>query len=373
MTFLDIQNQVTTISNVQNQTDLVKKSIQIALNRIVQYHEWPFYTVNTGLIQTVAQYTTGTANVTNGSTAVTGTSTVWTSAMVGRKIRFQNDNAYYRISAVGSATSITLTASYQGTTNTAATYSLYKDEYRLASDVDTYKTIIQIQNSVPMSSIPPSVFDSYFPTPFSYASPYIEIMEGTVLDIYTTGTVTVTINSSTITGSGTSWTTVEGLGRMTPITVGTNVYTVKSVTNDTTLVIYEVPTVAAAAGTSYTLNMTNLKVQLFPIPSVVENEYYRYHRIPDILVNSYDVPDLPYQWQYLLIYGSLSFLFMQKGDINQSENVAEARFIEGLQNMKKKLGSYAVDRKWRVRPQGVYTSSGDGLEKGTFDRRWSMP
>ncbi len=309
----------------------------------------------------------------NGSPIIVGTATSWTSALVGRKFRFGNDQAYYRIKSVDTSIGITLTAPYQGTTNSIpSSYIIYKDEYRLAPDVDTYKTIVQIQNAVAMKSTPPARFDKFFPSPYSYSDPYIEIMEGTKLDTYTDGTVTVTVNSSIIVGVGTGWNSVEGLGRMTMITVGSNVYTIKSVTDDTHLVVFEVPTVGAVTSL-YSLSMNNLMVQVFPIPSMQENLYYRYYRIPSILVNSYDVPDLPIQWQYLLVYGSLSFVFLSKGDINKSQIESENRFLEGLQAMKKKLGSYASDRIWTIQSQDVINNNWNGLEKSTFDRRYSSP
>lgn len=372
MTFADIQAQVVAISNVQQQTDLVKKSINIALNRICEYFEWPFYMVNTGQICTVAPYQTGTCSVINGSPSVVGVATAWTASMTGRKFRFGGDQAYYRIKSVDSATAITLTAPYQNSTTSAGNYIIYKDEYRLAPDVDTYKTIVQIQNAIAMFSTPPAKFDKFFPSPYSYSHPTLEIMEGTTLDTYSTGTVTVTVNSPIIVGVATAWSSVEGLGRMSMITVGNNVYTVKSVTDDTHIVIFETPSVAAVASV-YSISLNNLMVQVFPIPSMQENLYYRYFRIPSPLINSYDVPDLPIQWQYLLVYGSLSFVFLSKGDISKSQIESENRFLEGLQNMKKKLGSYASDRVWRVSSQDLYVTTGDGLEKTTFDRRYSSP
>jgi hypothetical protein len=373
MTFLDIQNQIVTISNVTQQTDLIKKSVNIALMRIAEYFEWPFYMVANGVINTTAPYSTGTCTVTNGSASIVGTGTLWTSAMVGRKFRFFNDQAYYRIKTVNSSTSITLSTPYQGSTNSSgSTYIVYKDEYRLAPDVDTYKTIVQIENQIAMASTPPATFDRFFPSPYSYSHPTIEIMEGTKLDTYSSGTVSVTANSSTITGASTSWTSVEGLGRYSLITIGTNVYTVKSLDSDTSITIFEVPNTTVSSQT-YSISLNNLMVQVFPIPSQQENLYYRYFRIPSPLINSYDVPDLPVQWQYLLIYGSLSFVFLSKGDINKSQIESEARFLEGLQHMKKKLGSYASDRKWRVQSQDNYVTIGDGLEKSTFDRKYSSP
>ena len=58
-------------------------------------------------------YTTGTVAVNKGSNSVTGTSTVWTSAMVGRYILL--DGNYYLITVVGSATSITIDSTFPGT------------------------------------------------------------------------------------------------------------------------------------------------------------------------------------------------------------------------------------------------------------------
>ncbi len=372
MTFLDLQNQVVSISNVQQAQDLVKKSLNIALMRVAEYFEWPFYIINTGVVSTAAPYSIGTVTVVNGSDAIIGVGTVWTNAMVGRKIRVGNGQPYYRIKSVDSTTAITLATQFQGTSSAANTYTIYKDEYRLASDVDTYKTVVQIQNAIAMASVPPARFDKFFPSPYSYSDPTMEIMEGTNLDVYTTGTVSTVVNTTTITGIGTFWDTVEGLGRMTAIQVGNNVYTVKSVTDATHLEIYE-PASVTVSTSAYSFNINNLRIQVYPIPEMQENLYYRYHRIPAPLVNSYDIADLPTQWQYLLIYGALSFVFLQKGDINKSQIESENRFLEGLQNMKKKLGSYATDRQWLVAAQDRFVRTGTGLEKSTFDRRYSAP
>ena len=45
---------------------------------------------------TVVPYTTGTASFTNGSAAVVGTTTVWTSAHVGQKIKLDADGVWYQ-------------------------------------------------------------------------------------------------------------------------------------------------------------------------------------------------------------------------------------------------------------------------------------
>lgn len=84
----------------------------------------------------VADYTTGTVDIiTNGSPKVTGSSTVWTTPMVGRWIRVTHSNTaassgdgeWYRIAAVESSTILYLDRPYGGrslTTGAGATYTI---------------------------------------------------------------------------------------------------------------------------------------------------------------------------------------------------------------------------------------------------------
>lgn len=370
MNRLDIATQVENMSLVTSERTLVNLSIQIALNRIVESFDWPFY-MQQGVVNTAATYQTGTAKVTNGSTTVTGVGTTFTAAMVGRKFRHASENAYYVISAYVSATQVTLNTPYQGATDsTGSSYTIYKDEYRLAPDVDKYKKSIQIGNGVSMQDIPISTFDNYFPTPQSYANPNITMLVGTKLDRYSTGTVTATASTTIITGVGTSWTTVEGLGRMSDIVVGTSRYTIKSVDSDTQITVYE-PLSNGFNGVTYYAIMNNLVVQYYNIPSTQQNINYRYYRVPEALANDYDVPDMPHQWHWLLIYGSLSFLFLQKGDINKSQMESEARFIDGINMMKVKLGNFSNNLIFKRKSVDRTGRNMDGLEASNFDIRYS--
>ena len=72
---------------------------------------------------TIADYTTGTiVSVANGGTTVVGSGTVWTADMVGRYIKITEttaanggDGFWYQIGGYTSATQITLTKPYEGT------------------------------------------------------------------------------------------------------------------------------------------------------------------------------------------------------------------------------------------------------------------
>jgi hypothetical protein len=370
MTFLDLQTAVESMSIVTSQPLLIQQALQFSLNRVSQEFEFPYFLNSKGVITTTAPYATGTVTSVVGSTTIVGVGTTWTSAMVGRKFQIQGDQGHYYISVVNSPTNITLAVPYQGTAQSGVTYNIYKDEYKLASDVQSYNTIVQIENSIPMVGIAPSRFDQTFPTQQSFDSPYLEMMEGTQLDVYSTGTVTTTNFSTALTGVGTSWTTVEGLGRMTNIIISSNRYTVQSVNNDTSITLYE-QAIGSIAGSTYQLLLRNYKTQVFPIPYDVESLYYRYYRMPDIMVNNYDVPDLPNDWHWLIAVGALAWIYLQKGDVNKAYTIAEANFMKGINMMKKKMGNPSGDRIYNRQSQDRRSRPLDGLEKGTFDRRFS--
>ncbi len=369
---IDIATDVESISLVTDQRTLVNRSIQHALERVYQYYDWPYYIQDKGVINTVATYQTGTANVTNGSTAVTFNGSILTAGMAGRKIRFSNSNPYYRIASVNTGVgTCVLEQPFQDASNPLATFVIFKDEYRLASDVDKYKIMRQAENSVVLLDSSPTDFDQLYPMPNSYADPIRALMIGTKLDTYTTGTVSATGNI--ITGVSTTWLSVEGLGRMTNIRIGNNAYTVKSVDSDTQITIYEIIVSMISAGTSYEITLNNILVQLYNIPADARILYYRYFRLPDLLANDYDIPDMPHPFHWILMYGALSIMFMHKGDVNKMQGESEARFVGGLEMMKLKLGSFSPDRIYQKKSiDRVKGGKIDGLEKSNFDRRYSM-
>lgn len=340
MRFADVLTRVKALSNVTAQDDLLKDSIRMGLDRATA-KDLP-YLMNDGFITTVAPYETGTVAMTNGLKTVTGTDTVWTSSMVGRKMRFNDENAYYRIASVTDATHLTLEVVYQGTTDTDATYSIYKDEYRLPADCDTYKVLRQIENSRALTSLEATAFDIYEPTPEATGHPTFEILIGTKLDIYSTGTLSGTINTSVITGDSTEWTSVEGLGRGSKITIGDYVYTVKSVDSDTQITIYETQVVTSSALTTYSILLDNYILQFFNIPDSVENIYFRYQRIPYPLINVSDIPDLPEKYHWILIHAGLIWAWLTKDKARS--DIEQTIFEAAIQQMWRRIGYPSTSR-----------------------------
>lgn len=70
-------------------------------------------------------YTNGTVAVTHGQNTVVGTSTSWTSGMVGRFLRLadgNDDTNYYRITSVTDATHLTIENNFDGNTQSGKSY-----------------------------------------------------------------------------------------------------------------------------------------------------------------------------------------------------------------------------------------------------------
>lgn len=187
-------------------------------------------------ITTVAEHTTGTVAVTNGSTTITGTDTAWTSAMTGRKFKIADDDEIYTFTYV-SATSGTLDKNYLGTTDTGASYTIFQDSYSLASDFQRMlpygnKRGLYYFDDGDRYYLEPRREDEFFdqksddpddplyywidhknnkvlfdPPPDTARYIHYEYIPTlSQLTEYTTGTVSINNNSTTLTGSGTDFT-----------------------------------------------------------------------------------------------------------------------------------------------------------------------
>lgn len=116
----------------------------------------------TAVLQTLAEYATGTVTVTNGSTAVTGDSTVWTSAMNGRGFRPSATGPIYTVTYV-SATSLTLDRAYEGVTGSALGYRIFQHIYSLAALADEIKSFRNPHLDIDLDESARESFDEAFP------------------------------------------------------------------------------------------------------------------------------------------------------------------------------------------------------------------
>ena len=138
LTYAQLQDEVATVIGTGARSgDVMRTSIKRWINqacrRIAFAHEWNERRAEQR-VATVAPYTTGTLTFTQGSASVVGVGTTWTAAMIGRKIALGIGSPYYRITAVGSTTTLTIADVYAEATAATSTYTIFQDEYDLATD-----------------------------------------------------------------------------------------------------------------------------------------------------------------------------------------------------------------------------------------------
>lgn len=104
-------------------------------------------------LRTVGPYTDGTVTATLDSTTITGSGTTWTAAMEGRKFTLAQGGPFYRLLTWVSATQFTLAEAYAGTTVAGSAYTIYQDEYDLATNTHAVEDIRPIIDSTAFPSI----------------------------------------------------------------------------------------------------------------------------------------------------------------------------------------------------------------------------
>ncbi len=170
------ENIITAVANYTNiSTDEATLVCQnhidtIQDNDICSAYDFSFLT-DYGEINTTATYTTGTVSIVQDSTSVTGTLTVWTTAtMAGRLIKFLGSDEYYEIASIVDGTQVmTLTSAYMGTTDTDATYTMYKIYYDLPTDFKKMKAAKQLVSPNKLLPISEMTMSNYYPDEFTYS------------------------------------------------------------------------------------------------------------------------------------------------------------------------------------------------------------
>lgn len=185
LAFSDLQNEVYAHTGLDS-TDTTN---QTNVNRWINYSQqeicsrWPWmFLLGREAIATIPDYTTGTASVNNGSTSVTGTSTVWTTTHGDGTyfIQFSSANDWYRVTARGSNTSLTLETAYQPTTNASGvTYILRKFFYSLSSSADEVMDVRSWNTPVKLIQCNFRTLDLINPLVQSTNAPYGYMMFGT--------------------------------------------------------------------------------------------------------------------------------------------------------------------------------------------------
>lgn len=141
--YTDLQNRVRDQTGVTATQNIAKRYINIALHDMhLGFSEKMPWAERRAVLRTQADYSTGTVSINKGSTALTGSSTLWNTnndfgvanVRTSGKFVIVGSEEVYSISAVGSDTSVTLNEPFIDADLTGGTYVYFEDEYDLASD-----------------------------------------------------------------------------------------------------------------------------------------------------------------------------------------------------------------------------------------------
>lgn len=135
MTASELHGQVQRLLPKQASMRGFAHAVNSVLREVRRRGAWSWL-LKEGAITTVAEYSTGTVSVTQGSATVTGSGTTFTAGMVGRRFR-SSDGVQYTISAYVSGTQVTLSVAYAGTSGSGLAYRIYQDVYTLPTDCGT--------------------------------------------------------------------------------------------------------------------------------------------------------------------------------------------------------------------------------------------
>lgn len=251
-------------------------------------------------ITAVADYTTGTVAVTQGSTAITFTGATLTAAMITRHFQASGTGGrwytFYSINT-GAGTAV-LNEPYEGTTDALAEYVIRQRFYRLPPDFDKAAVCKETSGNQVTRWWNREDFEAAYPTISATGQVWNLIFAGvsrTVL--YNTGTVTLTLNSATVTGSGTTFLQARDAGRRFRPLLHPDVgdFMVYIVNSGTELFLDRPWPKATCSAQIYNIDpIGEPMVELFPAPSAGNSSVQiYYYRVPPPLFNEIDYPAWP--------------------------------------------------------------------------------
>lgn len=165
-TFLVMQQELADRTNLDQTVSAyatrLKRALNLTIQDIASRRDWKFLQERE-IVQTVADYTTGTVDVTNASATVTGTGTVFATSHVRSFIQFQGETNWYEITARASGTSITISPAFGGTTATGQTFTIRQVFYSLTTSASRILDIRQSATPAKLTNIGYRNLDLYQP------------------------------------------------------------------------------------------------------------------------------------------------------------------------------------------------------------------
>lgn len=300
-----------------------KSVVNRAYKWVYNSHSWE-WRFKTGQVTLLPAYETGTCSVTgftgtNHTDAMVVTfSAALPSGSTGRYVKIDGEDTWHRIEYVSGVTAV-LDSPIIRATASSLTFEIWKRLYHLPGEVAAITDFGRWENRwgrldyKSFSNLVDHVADvSDDGSPESFSPFGVDNYQTT----YTTGSISGTKNTSTVTGSGALW-----LGDVLPgdeVVVGGLIYTVKRVEGDTRLILNNLLTDDIPTGTGYEIRR-NLSVgfQFYPnkMDTYLTVPYYYYDRVFD-MVHDDDRTNLPDDFDDAIISRAEFKIKKDKGDSN---------------------------------------------------------
>lgn len=323
MILSELITRVADDGNVNSSITSVYNRLVREVNRVCQEiwegRAWSFRWRNYRIVTDV-DYTTGTVTATNASRTITGSGTAFSSSHVGWHIQFPADSVgnWYKVRAYTSATQLELDVAFQGTTGSSKSYILRHFDYVLPTEPWDFGSLVVTADNRPVTILDPMSLDIVGPVPLTSGYPSAVSIYGSdsVPTTYTTGTLSGTINTNTLTGVGTSWLANVYPGDL--ITIGSYAYTIRSVDSDTGITLYNYQQVTSTTAT-YTITRQFGRIMRILWPSTYNYTLdIRALRKYAPLVNTSDTNEILYRFPNALILKTAALELKQQND-NRSQ------------------------------------------------------
>lgn len=250
---------------------------------------------------------TGTSlTATNGSQSVTSSGTPFLSTHLNQWLRFTADEtqAWYRIIKVTSSSAVTIEPAYQGTGGSSKAFQLCPTDYDLPVDIADIGRLKLTIDSRPLTIQHQLQQDGYYQPPLSSGVPYgVSLFaQDFTKTTYTTGTVSGTSGTYTLTGSSTVW-----LSNLLPgdeisgLSSDSNTYRVQSIQSDTSLTLYNLLTTSPSGSTYSAIRQYQPILRFQPCPDKAYVCFAKGLRTYNPLINDSDTNELLLRFPFAVI------------------------------------------------------------------------
>ena len=293
--------------------------------QIERYATWD-HRLMEGQIAAVADYSTGTCSITQGSTALTFTGATLTQAMITRHWQPSGTGGrWYQFSSIneGAGTAVLLDP-FEGSDLSLASYTIRQRYYRLPPDFDKAAIQKETTGNQVVRWWNREDFEAAYPTISATGQVWNLIFAGSSRTVlYNTGTVTLTLNSASVTGSGTSFLQARDLGRRFRPLLHPEMgdFTISAVGGTTSLTLDRAWTKGTCSAQLYQIDpIGEMMVEPFPSPAAGNSSiHFYYYAVPPPLFLEIDQPRWPMEMNQVWKDATVLRCMTQDPDIWESK------------------------------------------------------